>query len=457
MITTTDKSAFSAFVDTNGERRLLPVAAIAANLTRVSWVHSFKRPASVFSFAFRYREKASPGHVADRLRKMMVIHHPSNVQILNRDRVKTVDKIGRNLMMKIPPAARYFQVRFGDFDSLFDAALRSLFLARKPSLFSLQIIQRILEIARILDLFAGRECGETGNADIHTNCLPGRRQWLRFRYLANNQRIPAVNAACDPNLFALSFDRAGEPDATGPHTRNRKFVAFDRARPDLLVFLREGVIALFALESGKARLISALDTSKEAFKSFVKTFERVLLDRPQMALYFRQCSSIGQMARLFSVTKSSAGNLIARNPLGQRGVIDLAGMFKFTLASFYKAFVSTKLELEGLNCSILGIGHRVTFPINVARWRDLVRGWRQLSGRFAYITLGQSMQQQNSEWNALRTRDTVLRSPVSIPLRFTAEGGGSFRVAAATASLQGGRIEITRAVARFNPIAGLGL
>src|SRR5215475_12162227 len=119
MIATYYISTPGAFVDTNGEWHLLPVAAIAANLARVSWVHSFKRPASVLSFAFRYREKASPGHVADGLREAAFFHHPPNVQILDRDRVKTPDQIGRYLVVKILATARYFQVRLGYFDSLF--------------------------------------------------------------------------------------------------------------------------------------------------------------------------------------------------------------------------------------------------------------------------------------------------------------------------------------------------
>src|SRR5262245_32949535 len=48
MVTTQYKSALTAFVDTHGERHFLSVPAPAANLARVSWVNSFKRPASVF-------------------------------------------------------------------------------------------------------------------------------------------------------------------------------------------------------------------------------------------------------------------------------------------------------------------------------------------------------------------------------------------------------------------------
>src|SRR5262249_26960079 len=80
-----------------------------------------------------------------------------------------------------------------------------------------------------------------------------------------------------------------------------------------------------------------------------------------------------------------------------------------------KRFVDSQLEFVGLDCGILSISHWVTFPINVALWRDLMRGCRLSSGRFSYTTIGQSVKQQNSEGNALRTREKVLRSHISTP------------------------------------------
>ena len=77
MITADHKPEVAAFVNTNGERRLLSVAAITANLARVSRINSFKRPASIFSFAFRHREKASPSHVTDRLGEMAILDYPA--------------------------------------------------------------------------------------------------------------------------------------------------------------------------------------------------------------------------------------------------------------------------------------------------------------------------------------------------------------------------------------------
>jgi len=280
MISAYYKTALTAFVYTNSKRHLLSVAAFAANLTRVLWIYSLKRPASVLSFAFRYREKAPPAHVADRLGETAILHHPPYVQILDRDRVKSPDQIARYLVVKILATARHFHMRSGDFNSLLGATLRSFLSAGKSPLLSLQVVHRALEMTRILDLFAVRECGETGNADVYSDGLAGRRQWLRFWRLANKQSIPAVDTARDPKLFALSFNRAGEPDATATNAGDREFVAFDRGGPNLLVFLREGVITIFALESGEARLLSILNASKEAVEGFVKTFKRVLLDCP---------------------------------------------------------------------------------------------------------------------------------------------------------------------------------
>jgi len=114
-------------------------------------------------------------------------------------------------------------------------------------LLSLQAPQRALEIAWILDLIAVLECGETVNTDFYADSLSGRRHWLVSGRPANDQSIPAVNTARNAKLLASSFNRAGEAEATAIGAWNREFVAFDRARPSLLVFLRESVIAVFAL------------------------------------------------------------------------------------------------------------------------------------------------------------------------------------------------------------------
>jgi hypothetical protein len=100
MVSSYYKSTLGAFVYTNSKRHLSPMAAVAACLARVSRVHSFKHPASVLSFTFRHREKASPGHVADRSGETAILDHPVDVQILDRDRVRSSDQVGAAFVLQ---------------------------------------------------------------------------------------------------------------------------------------------------------------------------------------------------------------------------------------------------------------------------------------------------------------------------------------------------------------------
>src|SRR5215471_16089203 len=76
------------------------------------------------------------------------------------------------------------------------------------------------------------------------------------------------------------------------------------------------------------------------------------------------------MTRLFDITKRFASVFIIVDSLGESGVVDFAGMFEFTLTSFYKAYVSTKLELE---CPYNSIYHCMA-PGIIPFERYLLRG-----------------------------------------------------------------------------------
>jgi hypothetical protein len=55
------------------------VTTFAANLARVSWINSFKRQASILSFAFRHPEKAPPSHIDDCSGETAILDHPAYV------------------------------------------------------------------------------------------------------------------------------------------------------------------------------------------------------------------------------------------------------------------------------------------------------------------------------------------------------------------------------------------
>lgn len=110
MITVTDKTAFTTLVDANSQRHLLPVTAVAAILTREAWSHFFKRPASVLSFASRYREKLPPGHIQYGLRQSLILNQAANPQVLDSNLVKSGNQFLRCLVMKMSTRALQLQV-----------------------------------------------------------------------------------------------------------------------------------------------------------------------------------------------------------------------------------------------------------------------------------------------------------------------------------------------------------
>src|SRR5262245_57458581 len=117
MITSAYKSAFLAFEGSNRQRYFLSMPAIAASLTRISGISSFKRPSSIFSFVVRYLEKLAPGYVKNCFCKTMILHHRANIQILDSDPVKAFDQIHGYFMVKMSARSLYSQISKRDFRS----------------------------------------------------------------------------------------------------------------------------------------------------------------------------------------------------------------------------------------------------------------------------------------------------------------------------------------------------
>ena len=403
MITTTDKSALLAFVNSNRQGHLLFVTAVAASLTRVSRVHSFKRPAGAFSLAFRYCEKLPPGHVKNGLCKTVVFHHPSNVQVFDGDPVKALDQFRRLFVVKMFARPLDSQVSERDFAASLPAILTALYLAGQPLLLSRKLARRLFEMARVGDLFAGRERRKTLNADIHADSLTGWRKRRRFRHLAYQQHVPTISATRNSQLLTTAFDGPAKSYAASPDAGDCQLIALDGAGSHFLVFLRESVIAVTTLESGKPRFLSGLQALEERYKRFIQAFESVTLNCPQSAFDLRQfVARLRQLAGLLVKADPLAAGVVDANPLFKGAVVDEARISERFFARRDEFLIRANTILEGFVCGIFCISHRVTFPINVALWRDLMRGCSLLSGRFAYATIGQSIKQQNSEWNVVK-------------------------------------------------------
>jgi len=357
MISTDHKSALLAFVNTNRKGHLLLVAASAANLTRVSWVNSFKPTPSVFSFGFGDLEKLTPGYIANCFRKTVVLDHPANVQILDGDPVKFLNQFRRFFVVKMLARSPDSQMSERDFLTGFLAICATLFLSRQVALLARELIFRRLEIARVINLLARAESGETGDSNIHADSLSGCGQGLRFRKIAHQQRIPTVSSARDPELLDLAFKRAAYPDAATTDARNREFVTLQWAGALLLNLLREGMIPVTRFEPGKARFLAVLQSPKERVERKVQSLKSVTLNRAQDVSDFGQfIPRFSQLVRLLVKADCLTAGFVNANSLFQRAVIDEPRSVKRTLTARDKLLVRADAILEGL-CDNLGISH----------------------------------------------------------------------------------------------------
>jgi hypothetical protein len=372
MITTNYKSALLALVHTNRKGHLLPVAAPAANLARVSWVHFFKRPASVLSFAFRYREKLSPSHVNYSFRKMMVLDHPANVQILDGDMIELLNQLRRFFVMKMFARSLNSQVSKRDSPARLLPVLTALLLSRQVALFARKLIFHLFQAARVLNLFARAQCGEAGDSDIHADTGARLRKGVRFGEIANKQCVPTVSPARNHELFTAAFNWAAKPYTASSDSGNRQLVAFDRARPDFLDLLRKSVIPVTRLEPGKTRFFTRVQTPKECVKREVQALQSVALNRAQNTPDFRQFTPrFGQLPRLLVKTDPLTAGFIDANPLFKGAVINKAGSVERPLATRDELLIRANSVLECL-CDNLGISHCVTIHSIVAQWSGSV-------------------------------------------------------------------------------------
>jgi hypothetical protein len=101
-----DESTIDTPMLSRSERFALSVTTFRAILRRVGRIHLDYLTASFFRFARQDQNELIPSCVADALRKMMILHHPFNVQIFDRNRIKLSHDLERRLVVKIRESPR---------------------------------------------------------------------------------------------------------------------------------------------------------------------------------------------------------------------------------------------------------------------------------------------------------------------------------------------------------------
>jgi hypothetical protein len=262
-------------VDTFTERHGLPVAAAAAILTRVGWVHSSILPASFFRFAGQLPEELRPRGIMNALRKAMVMRHALDMQVFDSNDAELIHN---------PTALLMGEVVTSKLDTLMDtrnhlAMCASLWRAlSKLSVLALDLCQRFLLLAkeaRIRNLSTSGEGSKRLESYVNPDVC--RCFWKAFRLaLAGKRDIPFARAASLNGAhleLALERPMIGHLDAANLGETHP--IIMGDAKPRL----REGerIIAMCATKTRETRLLGMVTCSaKEGLKGQVDAYGHIL-------------------------------------------------------------------------------------------------------------------------------------------------------------------------------------
>src|SRR5688572_21925060 len=83
------------------------LSAAGGEPRRVARINLLTHSTSVFSFVRSVLKQLTPCCVSNAFRERVILHHPRNVQILEHDQAKSVDKITAELVREVAPTRLY--------------------------------------------------------------------------------------------------------------------------------------------------------------------------------------------------------------------------------------------------------------------------------------------------------------------------------------------------------------
>ena len=127
---------------------------------------------SIFSFGLKDQKEIAPCCIRDTFRKMLIFNHVFDAEILNRDKIKLLDKSLRSFVMKVASLVSDMFSHFrSEFNGLASSCASLVVSSGNFLLSSLELLLSFNKKLRRSNLLAGR-CGKEGfNPDINANSL----------------------------------------------------------------------------------------------------------------------------------------------------------------------------------------------------------------------------------------------------------------------------------------------
>ncbi len=300
---------------------------------------------SLFRFEAKYVEELKPCHIPHR-----PIECPKTIprgHLLNADDVIISNELVSNFEMEVPSLIGNFFVGFGNEYLSLLPAVRAFYPTGEPLLSYSKHILSLLKEAGIFYLLSFRG-GEEGFAtNIYANNLTSLRQELIRNIVAREAHIPLTRRTfTNGYCFNISLNRSRHPKFKPANIPDSEVFTFQLPASQLQ---SKTIIPIPTLESGKARLITILNSAKETLVSFVQTLKHSLENlRAYLSVFWKGNLEFRELFNLAIAGDRAFVLFVNSKPLLKSGIVELATEVKPVLGSLKGLRISLKTILEDL-------------------------------------------------------------------------------------------------------------
>ncbi len=246
----------------------------AAILRRVGRVHSYVVPASFCRFAGQFAEKCRPGRVVNAFCQAMIMRHPVDVQIFNRNDARTINDLAAFLVGEIVSFELDTFMDTGDNLAMFPTLRCSLGELAVFALDADKLLFFFPEKARVFNLSTIREGSKCLQSHINSYLIGLFRE--SFRVTFNRERgVPLASTAfLESEGFDLPSYWPVHDDLHMTDARKCKLALSIDLETELRV--GEAIIASFALKAGIAGVLTSFAASEKCLEGQIKPYGNML-------------------------------------------------------------------------------------------------------------------------------------------------------------------------------------
>src|SRR5262245_54982064 len=147
---------------------------------------------------------------------MVILDEVGRLRLFVMDRVVLTDQPQRRLVVKVPPLALHFPMRFRQQRHSFAPPMAALLAPRDTPLRRFQRALRLAISAGGKDARAIRERGERLDAQVDAHFLSSRGQRLYWHISAGEAGIPPIRFSADCDGLGRALKRARPADGNAP-------------------------------------------------------------------------------------------------------------------------------------------------------------------------------------------------------------------------------------------------